>query len=704
MKPNYTERTLTVGGSVDSAMFGISVSDKSHIMGILRNRIYTNKVLAVIREYSSNAWDANRSVGKSNVPIKVHLPTNEDPSFRVRDYGPGLSREDIFRVYTQYGASTKRTSDDVVGMLGIGSKSGFSYSDTFMVTSWFGGKQSLYVASLDESNTGVMNLMIESDCGDETGIEVEIPVKSSDIWEFSRNAKDLFQHFQPPPIINTEIETPKGGHEFPAGRLWVKDRGINYWTAVMGCIPYKVDISNLFSRGEAPSYLHNVGGLLYFHIGEVEVSASREELEYSKDTVKAVKSKIFLLIDSFVQKSLKDIKEKSVSPWHTLLLSRDLYSVGVYNPSGVGSYTGYVNIPDTIPFKFYRGNDKTPAHSISIDERTTVVIKDDDRLLSGFSVGPYDYMARPLKGKKVVDIAEVNKFMNDAGIVGIPTKNTSTMPWVYKGRGNPRGSDGSRYGALPHDQRVFVHNGGTTKPYSSCWTYVPGKVPEKEDVYVVLEHFETDFDFYSRLSSDAGFLKTHSVDMPTIHGYRNLKRSPLDKSSLPGREYRAWYKDTIQAICEAHPKKVKTSRMHSVANDMGWGWVSTTKKKELCLEKVAQDLGRDHKLRLFVEQLGAYHEKWNNGYGGYKEMSKYDDLVRIAEELGITFGDSDVIVEMEKLYPLIYCTDMLNCMVHEDAYSSEHRRTEQTKELARKRTAYIQYVKDTDIAREAKEP
>ena len=57
-----------------AADFGIQDNDLSHIMGILRSQIYSDKLLAVIREYSTNAVDANVEAGNP-APINVHLPT-----------------------------------------------------------------------------------------------------------------------------------------------------------------------------------------------------------------------------------------------------------------------------------------------------------------------------------------------------------------------------------------------------------------------------------------------------------------------------------------------------------------------------------------------------------------------------------------------------------------------------------------------------
>ena len=130
MKPTNETRNV-FSSDLESASFGISEADTASIMGILRDGLYTDRILAVLREYSANAWDAHRMIGKGDLPLQITIPTHNNPVLRIRDFGPGLSHDDIFKIYSQYGASTKRNTNDAVGMLGIGSKSGFAYSDTF---------------------------------------------------------------------------------------------------------------------------------------------------------------------------------------------------------------------------------------------------------------------------------------------------------------------------------------------------------------------------------------------------------------------------------------------------------------------------------------------------------------------------------------------------------------------------------------------
>src|SRR4051812_10416252 len=83
--------------------------------------MYSKPALACIREYACNAYDSHKAAGNPD-PIEVYLPTDLRQMFVVRDRGVGMAVDDILNIYTKYGKSTKRNSDDEVGMLGLGCK------------------------------------------------------------------------------------------------------------------------------------------------------------------------------------------------------------------------------------------------------------------------------------------------------------------------------------------------------------------------------------------------------------------------------------------------------------------------------------------------------------------------------------------------------------------------------------------------------
>src|SRR4051794_3841103 len=92
-----------------------------HIMSVLTN-LYSDPEYAIIREYATNAWDAHIEAGILR-PIEVVTPTDLSPYLSIQDWGVGLDKDGIERIYSKYGASTKRESNDFNGQLGMGCKS-----------------------------------------------------------------------------------------------------------------------------------------------------------------------------------------------------------------------------------------------------------------------------------------------------------------------------------------------------------------------------------------------------------------------------------------------------------------------------------------------------------------------------------------------------------------------------------------------------
>jgi hypothetical protein len=122
-------------GVTTSRQFRMSAKRVAKSAQILGESLYNDRALAIIREYSTNAHDAHIMIGTPERPIHVTLPTSLSSVFKVRDFGPGIPESDIYNVYTAYFESTKEDEADMNGFLGLGSKAGFAYADTFTVTS-----------------------------------------------------------------------------------------------------------------------------------------------------------------------------------------------------------------------------------------------------------------------------------------------------------------------------------------------------------------------------------------------------------------------------------------------------------------------------------------------------------------------------------------------------------------------------------------
>lgn len=561
MIPQLKQREVLSSGLEDSAAFGIDEDSSAHIMEILRDTMYSDKVMAVLREYGANAWDAHRMSGKPDLPIKVQLPTALDPTLRIRDYGPGLSHEEVLKVYTQYGSSTKRGDNAAVGMLGIGSKSGFAYSDSFTVTSWNGGKRRTYVAVIDGSNKGLINLMDEADLdADETGLQIELAVKPQDISDFFNKGQRLFQHFSPPIECNVKIKTAEAERSFPGLGEILKDRpsyGETAWTAIMGCVPYPVDIAQLNSAdlnqytGSYGRMLNNFAGRIFLDIGEATVSASRESLKYSDGTKKAVAAKIKDLLDAYRIEAYKDVDK--LDSWKRRLRTRFLNDRGLPPPkemNPVHNWTdSYVKISHkdntaAKTFKAYHGGGSSRASqttTLQIRDDARIVIKDDKRSYKGYR---FNYQDMVLLMEPGVIVAQVQKELKEIGKVnafdGCPVVLASTLPWVQTA--NLPSDDPERL--AKRKCKMFQFNpkmiGSTV--LSDRWEPV-SRTPEDEDVFVILESYRPDTedtDFQAKYEYVRDIFNTLKIPMPHIYGYKKTKADPVSRSDCKGSHFTRW--------------------------------------------------------------------------------------------------------------------------------------------------------------------
>lgn len=288
--------------------FAIEASAKAFT--ILSDTLYSDKIRAVVRELSTNAYDAHVDVNSKDRPFEVNLPNRYDSNFSIRDYGPGLSHEDCMGLYTTYFRSTKTNSNESIGCLGLGSKSPFAYSDTFTVESIFEGKKRIYVANKG-SCSPEFNLLHEEDCIEETGLCVKVPVKQNDYSTFLMKAKSLYSYFVVKPISNTSMDyyNHKDDCQFSDGNWYISESlGSNY--VVMGQVAYPIRSDKFKEKySEIESFLNKVSGIvIQAPIGSVEMTPSREELSYNVATVNYIVDSLSLLIENLLEKVVEQIE------------------------------------------------------------------------------------------------------------------------------------------------------------------------------------------------------------------------------------------------------------------------------------------------------------------------------------------------------------------------------------------------------------
>lgn len=325
MKLNTTSAPVEIQGQLEQGSFGIKQSPKA--FQILSSGLYSNKPMAIVRELSANAADAHVLNGNQKVPFEIKLPNRLDNQFYIKDFGPGLSHDQVMRLYTTYFDSTKSESNDFIGGLGLGSKSPFSYTDAFTVEARQKGMKRTYSAFVAENGIPqIVQLGGESPTDEPDGLTIGFPVNPSDYGAFSKEAQRILPWFDPFPTVLgaqiNEMEAPSVVADqlsvYKRIPVWADNSYSGQTFVRMGHIIYPLDWSaaglsedkgmmRLLKSSSDRSFVFNVP------IGSVEVAASREGLQYdrtSKASLKNFAEGLMSKLGDILEKDIKDVQAK----------------------------------------------------------------------------------------------------------------------------------------------------------------------------------------------------------------------------------------------------------------------------------------------------------------------------------------------------------------------------------------------------------
>lgn len=360
MKLQSHSRLVNTNIKSETRDFGIDAEDAQGLTILLRDTLYEDKILAPIREYITNAFDATEEKFPTKVfnrPTAIHikLPNSDMPQFSVRDFGHGLTEDEINNIYTRYGKSTKRDSNTVAGCFGIGSKSYAAYTDKATIVSRTIENKKLclrtYIMYLDESQRAKIKKVSEEifDSWDttnfinNTGIEITWGIKLDDInsvkskfeilynsWDIDKyralifekcsESNDTYIGFKEIEIEKIEYSVDeedfsiiqnKEGESYQKQQWSYKHnryRAVDS-TIIMGPIPYPLKTETIRNSltEEQISFLSISGLRLKMDLGSVGVTGSREGLSYNELTIAAIVSKIELCLKKYTKIILKSV-------------------------------------------------------------------------------------------------------------------------------------------------------------------------------------------------------------------------------------------------------------------------------------------------------------------------------------------------------------------------------------------------------------
>jgi hypothetical protein len=283
-------------GLQESNSFSIRTS--AHAFKMLSSGLYSDKVGAVLREIGCNAADAHVEVGTPDLPFEVKLPNRMDTQFYIRDFGPGLSKDDVMKMYTTYFESTKQNSNAFTGAFGLGSKSPFSYVDAFTVVSAHGGKKRTFSLHIGNEGAPIVALLTEEDADADWphGMSIGFPVKPAEYAEFARKAQEIYQWFRvTPKVLGGQAVTP-AKRRVDKATYFLADEGLGH-AVLMGNVLYPLVESQMTGAKDKSDAAFRVPGVvLKMSIGSVQVVGSREQLDYNQATVKALRAALAVVV------------------------------------------------------------------------------------------------------------------------------------------------------------------------------------------------------------------------------------------------------------------------------------------------------------------------------------------------------------------------------------------------------------------------
>lgn len=279
------------------------LKSSAKLFGILSDGLYRDKILAVIREYCCNAYDAHVTAGKSDVPFKVRLPNRFEPTFAVIDEGSGIDPDKIGEIFWTYGESSKTDDNTTIGALGLGSKSAFAYTkSSFIVKNRWNGTEHVYFCFINENGEPEGSMVNQDVYSPMTnGITVEFAVRPEDNSAFYSRFAKIFKHWSSvkPEVLGVDAGTIF--HPDPVkvieGKDWYLEKNSDTSTrhkamAIMGNVQYPIEAESIPHLPDDLKIIATNSFVITFPLGALEFAASREDLSYSEFTCKVLIDKL----------------------------------------------------------------------------------------------------------------------------------------------------------------------------------------------------------------------------------------------------------------------------------------------------------------------------------------------------------------------------------------------------------------------------
>lgn len=294
---------------------------------ILANKLYSNPRLAVLRELSTNANDVHIMAGKTDKSFQLHIPTDNDHYFRVRDFGPGLTVDEFEVIYFNFFVSTKKDDETQTGNFGLGAKSPFACANSFKVSSYQNGKKVTYQLQ-PEDGIPTYEIIEDTETDEPDGLEIYIDDWKNEyncnFYEWERIAKKFFKSTAFLPDMNfgeEDLDVLLKKRPFYQANNFIiqEDTYCPIITCNVAGVGFDVNVNELNSELLEAIKALEIGKMnIIAGKNDVTVTPSREELQYDEKTKKFLNDSIISIFGTYDAAShtfeeLRELNKKIIS-------------------------------------------------------------------------------------------------------------------------------------------------------------------------------------------------------------------------------------------------------------------------------------------------------------------------------------------------------------------------------------------------------
>jgi hypothetical protein len=311
----------------------LSENATSMVFQLFTKNVYSNPIGTVVREITSNCFDSHTEA-KVNAPVVIRKSYDKETNtmyISFIDYGMGMSPDRIDNIYSVYFESTKRIDNEQIGGFGIGGKTPLAYKrstgqgeqeydNSFNVITIFDKKKYYYLVFEGEESPETV-LLYSEDTDEHNGTEVKIPIAENDLYKFEKEMVRQLYYFENVIFEGFEDEdgesSMKNDYQIIRGKnfLFRGHQYDDYMHICLGRVAYPIDFNALgLSRGD-----YRLPIALKLEVGDINVTVSRESVDYSEGTMRMLKKKLELAKD--------EVKELLAKQYLDVITLEDYFNV-----------------------------------------------------------------------------------------------------------------------------------------------------------------------------------------------------------------------------------------------------------------------------------------------------------------------------------------------------------------------------------------